>query len=116
MSFLDDSSELAADLADVFNILYPPSPSSTVQYEFEEEGNPTVTIPKGGPAEIVDLDGPVKDLAPLDIHELSSHDINHESTADSKFPGYVESLLGKLSRVRKYLTSEISLLNIVCNR
>lgn len=100
MSFLDDSPELAADLADVFNILYPPSPSSTIQDDWEEEGESVAAIPKGGPA-MVDLDGPVKDLAPLDVHELSSHDADYEPTTDIKYAGYVESLLGKLSRVRK---------------
>lgn len=104
MSFLDDSPELAADLADVFNILCPPSPSSTLQDDWEDEDSSTATVTKGGPADIVNLDGPVKDLAPLDVHELSTNDVDHEPTSESKFPGYVESLLGKLSRVRNVPT------------
>jgi hypothetical protein len=100
MSFLDDSPELAADLVDVFNILYPPSPLSTPQDDWEEEESSNATVTKGGPAEVVDLDGPVKDLAPLDVHDLATNNVEHEPTSESKFPGYVESLLGKLSRVK----------------
>lgn len=104
MSFLDDSPELAADLRDVFNILYPPSPTNTQDdWEDAEANSSTLAVSNEGAGEIVDLDGPVDDLAPLDVHERSAGDVAHEPTSESKFPGYVESLLGKLSRVSRRL-------------
>lgn len=100
MSFFDDSPELAADLRDVFNILYPPSPTSTSQDDWEEaEEEPMKqTEAEDAATTVVDLDGPVNDLPPLDIHESHAQPVDHEST--SKTPGYLESLMSKLSRVR----------------
>jgi hypothetical protein len=100
MSFFDDSPELAADLRDVFDILYPPSPTSTTQDDWDEAGEePTKQNEAEDSASVtvVDLDGPVNDLPPLDVHETHAQPGNEEST--SKTPGYVESLMSKLSRV-----------------
>lgn len=102
MSFFDDSPELAADMRDVFNILYPPSPTSTTQddwEETEEEGLNRVNS-DGGAMTLVDLDGPVNDLPPLDIHETHAEPLDHGPMLTNKAPSYVGSLMGKLSRVR----------------
>jgi hypothetical protein len=100
MSFFDDSPELAADLRDVFNILYPPSPTSTTQEDWEETEEESTKQHESEDVAmaVVDLDGPVNDLPPLDVHETHAQPVDHEST--SKAPGYVESLMNKLSRVR----------------
>lgn len=101
MSFFDDAPELADDLRDVFNILYPPSPTSTIQDDWEEsEADPAIrNTADPEVTTTVDLDGPVKELPPLDIHERRDEGVDTDSIPKNKTSGYVEALMGKLSRV-----------------
>ena len=101
MSFFDDSPELADDLRDVFHILYPPSPTSTIQDDWEEseEGASKQKSTEPQAISTVDLDGPVNELQPLDIHERQGEGVDPNSIPKSKTSVYVETLIGKLSRV-----------------
>ncbi|KAJ9091043.1 hypothetical protein QFC19_009280 [Naganishia cerealis] len=104
MSFSDTSPDLVADLHDVFNMLYPPSPGSAVSDEEgdADEGTYSHDSRTAAAADVVDLDGPVNGLAPLDVHEQRSRatDNGHPTGAQAEKHSRVESLLDKLSRKR----------------
>lgn len=111
MSFLDTSPDLVSDLHDVFNMLYPPSPGSTESDDWQDIRGDFTTYGAGAPAsaEIVDLDGPVNGLAPLDVHEQRSPAVLEGHSTQEESHSRIESLLEKLSRVSHLVYKQAAL-------
>lgn len=111
MSFLDTSPDLASDLHDVFNMLYPPSPDSTVSDDWRDgDDNVTSTGALANTStEVVDLDEPVNGLAPLDVHEQRSLTAHEGHPTQGERHSRIELLLDKLSRVSRSVFKQMAL-------